>query len=212
MAPDTAERVLRAAARVFARYGFEGASVRQICKAAEVNAQAIHYHFGSKDKLYRAVLGRFVEEQNAIVARLVTSQAANLEDLRTRLLFFLDTILEFWLRAPELEMAYMEARRHGPYEALVIEPFVALDGALASLLASSQQVGLVRDDLDLALVAATLTERTAAQAIDAELIESFYGTSARDPETRRVWIGKLIDLILFGIAQPRATGPPEAGD
>jgi AcrR family transcriptional regulator len=52
----TRERIIRAASRVFARSGYEGASIRTIVAAADVNQAAINYHFGSKDGLYRAVL------------------------------------------------------------------------------------------------------------------------------------------------------------
>ena len=42
--------------RAFARSGYDGASIRTIVAAADVNQAAINYHFGSKDGLYRAVL------------------------------------------------------------------------------------------------------------------------------------------------------------
>ena len=55
-AKATRERIVKAAARAFAAYGFEGTSIRQIVTRADVNQAAINYHFGSKEGLYRAVL------------------------------------------------------------------------------------------------------------------------------------------------------------
>jgi len=52
----TREKLIKAAARAFAQYGYEGASVRRIVGTAAVNQAAINYHFGSKEGLYRAVL------------------------------------------------------------------------------------------------------------------------------------------------------------
>jgi AcrR family transcriptional regulator len=52
----TREKIIKAASRAFARNGYDGASVRAIVAAADVNQAAINYHFGSKDGLYRAVL------------------------------------------------------------------------------------------------------------------------------------------------------------
>jgi AcrR family transcriptional regulator len=209
MGTDTAEKVLEAATRAFASVGFEGASVRNICKAAGVNAQAIHYHFGSKADLYRAVIERFVEAQDAIVSRLVTAPAASVEDLRTRLLFFMDTVMEFWLRSPGLEVAYNETKRQGPHTELAFQSLGGLDRALGELLASSQEAGLLRSDVDLELVASTLTERAGAQAVDAELMELFLGYSLRDAEARRDWVGKFIDMMLFGIAAERPVNLPK---
>jgi AcrR family transcriptional regulator len=52
----TRERIVKAASRVFAQNGYEGASIRKIVAAADVNQAAINYHFGGKEGLYRAIL------------------------------------------------------------------------------------------------------------------------------------------------------------
>jgi AcrR family transcriptional regulator len=57
---DTRERILDAAERLFAAHGFAGTSLRAVTREAEVNLAAVHYHFGSKEDLLRAVLDRVV--------------------------------------------------------------------------------------------------------------------------------------------------------
>lgn len=49
-------RLIVEAMRIFAEKGYAKASTREICEAAGLNPAAIHYHFGDKDGLYRAVL------------------------------------------------------------------------------------------------------------------------------------------------------------
>jgi AcrR family transcriptional regulator len=55
---DTRERILDAAETVFMACGYDGASMRQITSEAEANLAAGHYHFGSKEDLFKAVLYR----------------------------------------------------------------------------------------------------------------------------------------------------------
>lgn len=48
--------LLRAARELFAKRDFTAAAVREIAAAARVNPAMIHYHFGDKEGLYRAML------------------------------------------------------------------------------------------------------------------------------------------------------------
>jgi AcrR family transcriptional regulator len=52
------ERIRDAAEQVFASYGFEGASMRQIAEQAGVAQALLHYHFQSKAALHAAVFER----------------------------------------------------------------------------------------------------------------------------------------------------------
>ena len=55
-ATSTRERLLEAAGEVFASHGYRAATIRRICRAADVNVGAINYHFGDKERLYHEVL------------------------------------------------------------------------------------------------------------------------------------------------------------
>jgi AcrR family transcriptional regulator len=52
----TRTRLLEAAREVFSQHGFQGATVREICRRAEANGAAVNYHFGSKDGLLAEAL------------------------------------------------------------------------------------------------------------------------------------------------------------
>jgi AcrR family transcriptional regulator len=51
-------RILDAAEKAFADFGFEGASLRQIVHDAKVNLATVYYYFGSKEGLMAAVFER----------------------------------------------------------------------------------------------------------------------------------------------------------
>lgn len=50
------ERILKAATTEFARYGYGGAGIDRIAKAAGANKRMIYYRVGKKDVLYLAIL------------------------------------------------------------------------------------------------------------------------------------------------------------
>ena len=60
----TRERILTAAAPLFAENGFDATGIRAIASAAEVNIAAVNYHFGSKDSLIAAVGERYLKSVN----------------------------------------------------------------------------------------------------------------------------------------------------
>ena len=90
----TREHILTTAAGVFARQGKNGASVRAICEAAQVNVAAISMYFGSKDGLYQEILDRGFAK---LVALRVASLKACMEnedhDLNDLVAAFVDPLL-----------------------------------------------------------------------------------------------------------------------
>ena len=71
--------ILKAAERVFAGAGFGGATMAAISEAAGLPKANLHYYFGSKHDLYRAVLARTLEDWlmplNAITPEADPAQA-----------------------------------------------------------------------------------------------------------------------------------------
>jgi len=71
---DTKEQIISVAERLFAERGFAGTTLRNVVSEAGVNLAAVHYHFGSKEDLFRAVVARFarpvVEQELRLLAEL----------------------------------------------------------------------------------------------------------------------------------------------
>lgn len=57
--PDIKTRILLAAKKLFARQGYDGTSVRQICDEAGANISLVSYHFGGKEKVFEALFDRY---------------------------------------------------------------------------------------------------------------------------------------------------------
>src|SRR6186713_3343601 len=60
----TKERILDAAEALFMEHGYEATSLRSLTTSAGVNLAAVHYHFGSKEELFQAVLTRRLDPMN----------------------------------------------------------------------------------------------------------------------------------------------------
>jgi AcrR family transcriptional regulator len=72
----TRARILDVAEQMFAEHGVAETTIRMITEAAQVNVAAVNYHFGGKDKLVRAVIGRRMSSlEGAREARLDAVEA-----------------------------------------------------------------------------------------------------------------------------------------
>lgn len=57
---NTKEKILNAAEKVFVEKGYDGASVRAITHAADVNLSLVNYHFRNKELLFNTVVSRLI--------------------------------------------------------------------------------------------------------------------------------------------------------
>lgn len=94
---DRRERLLRAAARLFAERGFHGVSIEDLGAAAEISGPAVYRHFPSKDAVLAALLVG-VSQRLLDGGRAVVEQAAPDDAVRRLVAFH----AEFALTEPEL--------------------------------------------------------------------------------------------------------------
>src|ERR1700683_3182024 len=82
--PDgTRTKLLDAAGHVFADFGYQAATVREICARAGVNIALVNYYFGDKLELYTEVLRHSIgASRNGIIKKAIGSTASPAEGLR----------------------------------------------------------------------------------------------------------------------------------
>ena len=73
---DRRMSIVVAAKSVFATSGYDGAKTQQIATAAGVSEALVYRHFPSKAALYRAVLRRVIQEQDAVMADALAFEAS----------------------------------------------------------------------------------------------------------------------------------------
>lgn len=78
--------IIEAAATLFSQKGFEGTSMRDISSAADVNLAMINYYFGSKEKLFEAVMVTNSEYLNAFLLEILKDDELSSMDKMNRLI------------------------------------------------------------------------------------------------------------------------------
>ena len=116
----TRAAILDAAERLFSENGVEGASVRDIVRAAGVNLGAINYHFGSKERLAIEVFARRLEPVNR--ERIARLDALEAEAAATSRSLALDRIIDAMIR-PALESEDQSAANCGHFMQLISRCF-----------------------------------------------------------------------------------------
>jgi AcrR family transcriptional regulator len=94
----TRDRLLAVSRQVFAARGYRGASIRDITRAADANLGAITYHFGTKQKLYEAVLSGAFDE----IAQRVEAASRVDGGPAIQLAAVVRALFQFFREAPEV--------------------------------------------------------------------------------------------------------------
>jgi TetR/AcrR family transcriptional regulator len=100
--------ILAAAERVFARTGFAGATMAEIAAEAALPKPNLHYYFGNKGDLYRAVLARTLHEW-LVPADGITADA----DPRTALEGYIRAKMALSARRPDGSRVFANELLHG---------------------------------------------------------------------------------------------------
>ncbi|MGE5451808.1 MAG: CerR family C-terminal domain-containing protein [Acidobacteriota bacterium] len=142
------ERLLEEASRIFADKGFAKASTREICLAAGQNVAAIHYYFGDKAGLYRAVLQRPLEGMVAGFAQFDSPDLALPDALR----LFMSALLCPWGHHEQAEWCLRLHLREmieptNEYKDVIAQHILPLHTKLVQLLARHVGADAVDDAL-----------------------------------------------------------------
>ena len=111
--------ILSAAEKVFARAGFGGATMAAIAEASGLPKANLHYYFGSKEVLYRAVLAQILSDW------LVPTHGITVDaDPRTALEQYIRAKMELSAQRPDGSKVWANELLHG---APVVKELLATD-------------------------------------------------------------------------------------
>ncbi|MFZ5569063.1 MAG: CerR family C-terminal domain-containing protein [Thermodesulfobacteriota bacterium] len=81
---STREKIMDVAAEVFGRRGFKAATIREICRRADVNVASVNYYFQGKEGLYREVARNLIATTFARYPVSVEAESGNPPEQRLR--------------------------------------------------------------------------------------------------------------------------------
>jgi len=145
--PGVREALLDQARRLFLAKGFASVSIREIASAAATSTAAIHYHFGDKLGLYRAMLDEAIGPVAEALQRLGEPDVAARFDITEVMRLYAGMLAANpWVPALIVQEVLAEG---GQFRAQFIEHFAGrLAPLLIRLIEREQARGTIRADMD----------------------------------------------------------------
>jgi AcrR family transcriptional regulator len=196
----TYEALLRAARRVFAKRGFDGAQTPEIAAAAGVSTGAFYRYFTDKRQAFLEMLADHLERGRREVEERLAPQRFVGTERRAAIEVVIDVLFEFMKNDAPLHRVVASMSLRDPAVAKLRAEFEATGGStLATLIASVIPRSVVPNP-----EAAALVLQIAALEVAGERAGLRPGTGSRvqDDDVRRA-LGDLVERYLFPAARRR---------
>jgi AcrR family transcriptional regulator len=190
--------LLPVALKAFAELGYEGASVRDLCRRMGVSHNLLNQRFGSKDGLWYAAVDHGF---GALASGLVSEfDADRYEDDLERLRFLMVRWLELTAAAPEVvKIINQEATTGGPRLDYMFERYIwPVTKTVTRFLRDLEREGRVRH-LDAKTWHFLMVHGASGPVSLRALAERFDGRPATDADMRR-YATNVVDVLLSGIS------------
>jgi AcrR family transcriptional regulator len=205
--PEARAKITAAAEQLFAARGYDGTVTRDIARAAGVNAAMIHYYFGNKEGLYRAIL----EGAASRVRSLLVETAAGKGATREQLARFVDAYSAYILSQPNLaRILYREMLTGGKHIVQIAQKYAVTN---YTILKDTMSEGIRRGELraiDYELAPISLMGMVVIFQFLRPIITTVLGKTKYDEQFVARIAAHTIDLFLNGAAAGQRPARPAA--
>ncbi len=200
----TAQRIVAAAASMFAEQGLAGARMDEIARAAKVNKALLYYYFRSKEELHRFVLETLLSQLRARVWDESTSSLP----AGKRLAAVIDNFFEFIRRHPNYpRLIQREMMSNGPnVEWIVSQYYKPLHARLVALIEEGISGGEFRR-VDARNTALTIVSSMVFYFAAAPVLKRILGHDPLRPREVARRRQAIQDLLEHGLLLPGAGTP-----
>lgn len=181
---------------LFAEKGFDGVSVREICKHAGTSMNMIHHYFGSKEGLFDAIVASFTDNVFAFPLRLLEKELNSREEFITRFELLFEEMLTALIAHRNVLHVIKRHEIESPAMVKLFQKFV-------EFLTNAQNKGYMQSDIEPELISGFLMDRLATQVLFATQIAKSSGCDiVGDPAYRARWARSNLNLFLYGMVSP----------
>ena len=143
--------ILQVAEQLFADEGFDGTSVRDIAKNAQVNVAMISYYFGSKEKLLEALVLYRISDMGLQLEHLFQESISPIEKIDKIIAFYIQRINSNRCMYQILHYELSTKKREINYEAFTAVKNNNLK-LLESIIKEGQDQGIFQPNINVALL------------------------------------------------------------
>jgi TetR/AcrR family transcriptional regulator len=199
----TLESLLDSAIDLFARYGYEAISTGDIAKAANFTQSIVHYHFGSKEQIWRAAVTRLMRQRAAAFApaRLKLSDLGPFEKLE----LLIRRLVEANAAQPNYARILMqESVAHTDRLSWLVEQFIApgfrmFDEAISE----AMDAGLIRS-MPVHDVTNVITSAASLTFSLGPLVQQIYKVDVNSPAYISSLADSVVEIIFKGLGADKA--------
>jgi AcrR family transcriptional regulator len=195
-AQTTRDNILRAATKVFARYGYDGGSVEKISQSAKSFDRMIYYYFGSKEGLFIEVLEDMYRRMNDAELELTLDLEQPVESLKDVINF----VVSYYSKNPEfitlLNTENLHRGKHISKSSRAREYSSPAIAIIRQLLESGVAKGVFRADVSARNVYLLIAATGYFYISNRHTLSAFLGEDLQTPEALAQWQAFIISTVL----------------
>jgi TetR/AcrR family transcriptional regulator len=204
------DRLITAAVALFAQHGYDAVSTGNVATKAGLTQSMVHYHFGSKLKLWEAAIEHIMRKRGAVFP---VGQYLNLTDVDplTRLKIMIRTFVSSNAADPDLNRILIhEGMQSSPRLRWLAETYMSQGYHLFNdAIEDAMQAGLIRrlpvhEITNIIVGACALTFSISA------LLQEVYGSAVDNPDAVVSMTETLITVLFRGLEQSDNPSPGQA--
>ncbi|MBY0470559.1 TetR family transcriptional regulator [bacterium] len=198
---DTKESLIQAAIVVFAKKGFDGATVKDIADAAGANVSLISYYFDGKEGIYRACLERFGRDRLAVAERSL-KPVKSVTEMKVRLSLLAEEFLHAHIEHRDImQIIHREcSSSDSPFmKELFRDTFFKVFQTMLQFLKTCAKDEIISKEIDPHLAAVSFFGSLVHFCRTEQIQKEFFGKSLEDPKYREKVASHCVKIFVEGI-------------